>query len=112
MKKSKTFKEGGVPKKDIELVEILQASCARGDDPLRTLMAHTLQRVLEEEITAFLNAETYERTDKRKGYRNGYKPQKLKTRVGRIELMVPKDREGRFQPWLLKRTKNGWLEDT
>ena len=38
---------------DIERVEILQATCADGDDPLRALLAHTLQRVLEEEITAF-----------------------------------------------------------
>lgn len=42
------------PKKDIELVEILQASCADGDDVLRSLMVHTLQRVLEEEIKVFL----------------------------------------------------------
>ena len=70
---------------------------------MRALLAHTLQRVLEEEITAFLNAETYERTDKRKGYRNGYKPRTLKTRVGRIELMVPKDREGRFQTELFEK---------
>ena len=91
------------PKKDIELVEIFQASCAQGDDPLRSLLAYTLQHVLEGEITAFLNAETYERTDKRKGYRNGYKPRTLKTRVGRIELMVPKDREGRFQTELFEK---------
>ena len=51
-------------KQDIELIEILQASCADGEDVLRALLAHTLQRVLEEEITVFLNAETYERTDK------------------------------------------------
>jgi len=91
------------PKKDIELVEIFQASCAQGDDPLRSLLAYTLQHVLEGEITTFLNAETYERTDKRKGYRNGYKPRTLKTRVGRIELMVPKDREGRFQTELFEK---------
>lgn len=90
-------------KQDIELAEILQATCADGDDPLRALLAHTLQRVIEEEITAFLNAETYERTDKRNGYRNGYKPRTLKTRVGRIELMVPKDREGRFQTELFEK---------
>ena len=90
---------------DIELVEILQATCADGDDPLHALLAHTLQRVLEEEITAFLHAETYERTDKRKGYRNGYKPRTLKTRVGWIELMVPKDREGRFQTELFEKYK-------
>jgi len=90
-------------KQDIELIEILQASCADGDDPLRALLTHTIQRVLEEEIAAFLKAGTYERTDKRKGYRNGYKPRTLKTRVGRIELMVPKDREGRFQTELFEK---------
>ena len=90
-------------KQDIELAEILQATCANGDDPLRALLAHTLQRVLEEEITVFLNADTYERTDKRKDYRNGYKPRTLKTRVGRIELMVPKDREERFQTELFEK---------
>ncbi|GAI58191.1 unnamed protein product, partial [marine sediment metagenome] len=60
-------------------------------------------RVLEEEITAYLEAGTYECTDKRNGYRNGYKPRTLKTRVGRLELMVPKDREGRFQTELFER---------
>ena len=69
-------------KQDIELIEILQASYTDGDDPLRALLAHTIQRVLEEEIAAFLKAGTYERTDKCKGYRNGYKPRTLKTRVG------------------------------
>ena len=68
-------------KQDIELVEILQATCVNGDDPLRALLSHTLQRVLEEEITSFLNAETYERMgglkifeneSKRRGIRNYY----------------------------------------
>ena len=90
-------------KKYTGILGILQASSGNGDDPLRALLAHTLQRVFEEEITSFLNAETYERTDKRKGYRNGYKPRALKTRVGRIELMLTKDREGRFQTELFEK---------
>ena len=47
-------------KQDIEFVEILQASFADGEYPLRALLTHTIQRVLEEDIAAFLNAETYE----------------------------------------------------
>ena len=66
-------------------------------------MRHTIQQVLEEELTAFLNAEPYTRTEERRGYRNGYKPRTLKTRVGRLELMVPKDREGRFQTELFEK---------
>ena len=45
-------------------------------------------------MQTFLQAESYERTDKRTDYRNGYKPRTLYTRVGTLELMVPKDREG------------------
>ena len=82
---------------------ILQGAINDGDDAIRLLLQHTIQRVLEEEITAYLEAGTYERTDKRNGYRNGYKPRTLKTRVGRLELMVPKDREGRFQTELFER---------
>ena len=57
----------------------------------------TIHQVLEKELTAFLNAEPYTRMEERHGYQNGYKPRTLKTRVGRLDLMVPKDREGRFQ---------------
>ena len=76
---------------------------AEDEDRLRHLVRHVLQGVLEEELTAFLGAERHQRTDQRRGYRNGSKPRRLKTRVGTIDLMVPKDREGRFQPSLFER---------
>ena len=88
---------------DSRLLKILQASSGNGDDPVKGLLRHTIQQVLEEELTAFLNAEPYTRTEERRGYRNGYKPRTLKTRVGRLELMVPKDREGRFQTELFEK---------
>ena len=90
-------------KEDTGVLEILQARSANGDDPIKGLLRHTIQQVLEEELTAFLNAEPYTRTEERRGYRNGYKPRTLKTRVGRLELMVPKDREGRFQTDLFEK---------
>jgi len=90
-------------KKDSGVLGILQASSGNGSDPLKALLRHTIQQVLEEELTSFLNAEPYTRTEERRGYRNGYKPRTLKTRVGRLELMVPKDREGRFQTELFEK---------
>ena len=89
-------------KEDSTLVGLLQAGSGNGDDTMRSLLRHTIQQVLEEELTAFLNAEPYIRTEERRGYRNGYKARVLKTRVGRLELMVPKDREGRFQTELFE----------
>ena len=90
-------------KEDSGILEILQASSVNGDDPVKGLLRHTIQQVLEEELTAFLQAEPYTRTEGRRGYRNGYKPRTLKTRVGQLELLVPKDREGRFQTELFEK---------
>ena len=90
-------------KQDSRLMEILQACSGTGGDTQAGLLRHTIQQVLEEELTAFLNAEPYTRTEERRGYRNGYKPRVLKTRVGRLELMVPKDRDGRFKTELFEK---------
>jgi len=73
------------------------------EDFLRGLVQRTVQQVLEAEMTSFLGAETYERNGQRRGWRNGYKPRTLKTRVGELELMVPKDRDGEFQTELFER---------
>jgi putative transposase len=85
------------------LLGIWQEATGEGEDGLLMLMQDVVQRVLEEELTAHLQAEPHERTEERAGYRNGYKPRTLTTRLGRMELMVPKDREGRFQTELFER---------
>ncbi len=85
------------------LLGIWQEATGEGEDGLLMLMQNVVQRVLEEELTAHLQAEPHERTEERAGYRNGYKPRTLTTRLGRMELMVPKDREGRFQTELFER---------
>ncbi len=85
------------------LLGIWQEATGEGEDGLLKLMQHVVQRVLEEELSAYLQAEPHERTEERAGYRNGYKPRTLMTRVGRMELLVPKDREGRFQTELFER---------
>ena len=74
-----------------------------GEDFLRGLVERVVQQVLEAEMTSFLGAGTYERNGERRGWRNGYKPRTLKTRVGELELMVPKDRDGQFQTELFER---------
>ena len=74
-----------------------------GEDFLRELVQRTVQQVLEAEMTSFLGADSYQRNDARRGWRNGFKPRTLKTRVGELELMVPKDRDGQFQTELFER---------
>ena len=86
----------------IEIVSGWQAGLG-GEDFLRGLVERTVQQVLEAEMTSFIGAETYQRNDVRRGWRNGYKPRTLKTRIGGLELMVPKDRDGEFQTELFER---------
>lgn len=75
------------------------------DDPdfLREIVSRVIQEFIDSEMDQHLSAGHYERTDRRKGYRNGKYPRTLKTRVGKIELQVPRDREGAFQTAIFDR---------
>ena len=67
------------------------------------LMRTALQEVLEAEMTETVGAAKGERTSERLGYRAGYYDRTLVTRVGKLELRVPQDREGRFSTELFER---------
>jgi len=77
----------------------------RIDNPefLRELIQTYLQEYLEQERAHYLGALPYERTSSRKGYRNGYKPRQLNTRVGKLFLSIPQTRDGSFSTELFER---------
>ncbi len=60
------------------------------DDPtfLKEIVERVLQELLEAEMTEHIGAAPYERTERRTGQRNGYKPRTLRTRVGTLNLLV------------------------
>jgi transposase-like protein len=75
-----------------------------GDDTfIRTVVRAALQEVLETEMTEAVGAGKGERTPNRLGYRSGYYGRTLITRVGKLELRVPQDRDGRFSTELFER---------
>ena len=67
-----------------------------GESQLGQLLEAVLNQILEAQVSEQLQAVPYERTEERQGYRNGYKPRRLTTRVGRLSLRVPQVREGVF----------------
>ena len=83
----------------IDLKGVLQED----HDFLREIVRVALQEVLEAEMAETLQAEKGERTPGRLGYRAGYYGRTLITRVGKIELRVPQDRDGRFSTELFER---------
>ena len=73
------------------------------EDFLRPLIGLVVQEVLEAEMNEALGAKKGERTEERMGYRSGYYVRNLVTRVGKLELGVPQDRQGRFSTQLFER---------
>jgi putative transposase len=72
-------------------------------DGLKELVRLVLQEVLEGEMEEAVGAARGERTESRLGYRSGYYTRTLVTRVGKLELRVPQDRQGRFSTQLFER---------
>ena len=72
-------------------------------DLMKALMKEALQEVLEGEMTEFLGAAPGERTEGRNGYRAGYYGRNLVTRIGKLELRVPRDRSKEFSTALFER---------
>ena len=59
------------------------------------------QALMELEVAQHIGAERHERTPERTGQRNGYRDRPWDTRVGTIELKVPRVRDGSFYPVML-----------
>ena len=75
-----------------------------GDKELmKTAVREALEDVLEAEMEEALGAVKGERTGERLGYRSGYYTRGLITRIGKIELRVPQDRQGRFRTEVFER---------
>jgi len=74
-----------------------------GDEGFRVVLQGVVQEVLEAQMDEALGAGKWERTDARVGYRSGYYPRTLVTRVGKLELRVPQDRHGRFSTEVFER---------
>lgn len=73
------------------------------EDFLRPLIQEVVRQVLEAEMEEAVGAEKGERTPNRQGYRAGYYGRTLVTRVGKLELRVPQDRQGRFRTEVFER---------
>lgn len=71
-------------------------------DVLREGIRVLSQALMETEVSGVIGAERHQRTDERTTYRNGYRTRTWDTRVGTIELAIPKLREGTYFPSLLQ----------
>lgn len=83
------------------LNELLRKAEVEDVDFLREGVRVLSQALMELEVSQHLGAERHERTPERSGQRNGYRERQWDTRVGSIDLRVPRVRDGGFIPSLL-----------
>lgn len=87
----------------IDLHEYLRNIGADGDgDLLQEAAALVMRLLMEAEISTRIGAERYERSERREGYRNGYRERNWETRVGDVRLRIPKLRQGTYYPSFLE----------
>jgi putative transposase len=84
------------------LADVLRKAGVEDADFLRDGMRVLAQELMDIELEQHLGAARHERTPERSGYRNGTRERTWDTRVGTIELQVPRVRDGSFFPSLLE----------
>ena len=72
---------------------VLTVMAEEGLDGMAEAIALLLNEAMKLERSSFLRAEPHERTSQRRGHANGYKPKRLKTRIGEITVQVPQVRD-------------------
>lgn len=77
--------------------EILQLLSENRPDAFKMLLQESLNSILQAESTAQLGAQKYERTEERSDSRNGSRERELHTRIGTIDLTVPRHRNVPFK---------------
>ncbi len=87
------------------LLELLRKTGEEDTDFLRDGVRALAHALMELEVTQQVGAERHERTPERTGQRNGYRERDGDTRVGTVELRVPRVRDGDFFPALLEPRK-------
>src|SRR3546814_14604169 len=75
---------------------LIEELAAKGGQPdfLRTIAENVLQLIMEADVDGLIGAGRHERSSERATWRNGYRDRSLDTRVGTLNLKIPKLRAG------------------
>lgn len=91
----------------MELSSWLRKQLEQSDaDLLRQILQEVVERLMGAEVDGLCGADYGERSPQRSNSRNGYRERDWDTRLGSIELKIPKLRSGSYFPeWLLERRR-------
>ena len=72
------------------------------ENALKDLLGGTIEEMLESEMDEHLGYKEYERSENTDS-RNGKKTKKVRSKYGETEIAVPQDRDGTFEPKVVKK---------
>ncbi len=86
-----------------ERLPLAELMAKAGDgDFLRSVAEAVVQLLMETDVDGLIGAGRHERTGERTTYRNGYRDRTLDTRLGSLQLRIPKLRQGSYFPPFLE----------
>jgi putative transposase len=98
------MREDAMTEERLVLAELLEKA---GDgDFLRAVAEAVLQLLMESDVEGLIGAGRYERSGERTTWRNGYRDRSLDTRLGALQLRIPKLRQGSYFPPFLEARKS------
>jgi putative transposase len=98
-KVSKEFLQQFIKENDLKSTEDVQAA-------LRDLFASTMQGMLEAELETHLGCAKHDtKSKKTDNSRNGHSRKTLTSEYGDVEIAVPRDRKGEFEPEIVKKNQ-------
>lgn len=68
------------------------------DEVSKNILTTVFNQLMENQRTEYIQADDYERSESRQSQRNGSYERDFTTRVGTLELKVPRTRDGEFSP--------------
>lgn len=94
------------------LNELNVSSLSEMNEVINELKKGLIEKVLEEELTDHLGYEKWDQNSRKKSdnYRNGYSNKTVKSNTGEIELSIPRDELGTFEPKIVKKYQNNISE--
>jgi len=115
-KQTQTLTKGDTPMRAVEALTYEPAACWRRlqaakhefffedlDELMKDRHRQFLQELMSYERQCFLHVQPYERSERRVDQANGFYERNLTTRLGVLELQVPRTRSGQFHTQVLAR---------
>ena len=70
---------------------------------MKEVFENAIQKIMNREFDEFIGYEKHDNKIEKENYRNGYSKKNVNSEYGQMQLEVPRDRNGEFEPVIVKK---------